>query len=51
MSAATSNTQDVVVDEKVYDLVGLGFGPANLAIAGALVEKWEGGEVNAVSCI
>ncbi|TBU35962.1 L-lysine 6-monooxygenase (NADPH-requiring)-domain-containing protein [Dichomitus squalens] len=23
-----------------YDVIGLGFGPANLAIAGAIVEKW-----------
>ncbi|TFK29987.1 lysine/ornithine N-monooxygenase [Coprinopsis marcescibilis] len=27
--------------EDVYDLVGLGFGPANIAIAGALTEKWQ----------
>lgn len=27
--------------EAIYDLVGLGFGPANLAIAGALTERWE----------
>ncbi|KAJ8519808.1 hypothetical protein ONZ45_g3326 [Pleurotus djamor] len=27
--------------DTVYDLVGLGFGPANIAVAGALVEKWE----------
>lgn len=44
----TSNTPDVVVDEKIYDLVGLGFGPANVALAGALIEKWESGEVNIV---
>ncbi|OBZ75954.1 L-ornithine N(5)-monooxygenase [Grifola frondosa] len=24
----------------IYDIIGLGFGPANLAIAGAIVEKW-----------
>ncbi len=24
----------------VYDVVGLGFGPANVAIAGAIVDKW-----------
>ncbi|KAG5652248.1 hypothetical protein H0H81_005643 [Sphagnurus paluster] len=28
-----------IVDSTVYDLIGLGFGPANLAIAGAVVEK------------
>lgn len=44
-SEVATSTDGVVVDEKVYDLVGLGFGPANLAFAGALVEKWEGGEV------
>lgn len=47
----TSNTPDVVVDEKIYDLVGLGFGPANVALAGALIEKWEGGEVNIVHLV
>ena len=26
--------------EAVYDLIGLGFGPANIAIGGAIVEKW-----------
>lgn len=26
---------------EVYDLIGLGFGPANVAIGGALVERWE----------
>jgi L-ornithine N5-oxygenase len=26
---------------KVYDLIGLGFGPANIAIAGALIDKWD----------
>jgi lysine/ornithine N-monooxygenase len=25
----------------VYDLIGVGFGPANVALAGALLEKWE----------
>lgn len=25
----------------VYDVIGLGFGPANLAIAAALLEKWD----------
>ncbi|KAL0946573.1 hypothetical protein HGRIS_012776 [Hohenbuehelia grisea] len=25
----------------VYDLIGLGFGPANVAVAGALVERWD----------
>ena len=25
---------------EVYDLIGLGFGPANIAIGGAIVEKW-----------
>ncbi|CDO69497.1 hypothetical protein BN946_scf184785.g2 [Trametes cinnabarina] len=24
----------------LYDVIGLGFGPANIAIAGAIVEKW-----------
>lgn len=47
----TSNTPDVVVDENIYDLVGLGFGPANVALAGALIEKWESGEVNAISLV
>ena len=28
-------------EDVVYDLVGLGFGPANIAIAGALTEKWQ----------
>ncbi|EMD38274.1 hypothetical protein CERSUDRAFT_113443 [Gelatoporia subvermispora B] len=28
--------------DPLFDLIGLGFGPANLAIAGAIVEKWEG---------
>ncbi|KAJ3517181.1 hypothetical protein NLJ89_g673 [Agrocybe chaxingu] len=27
--------------ENILDLVGLGFGPANIAIAGALVESWQ----------
>lgn len=27
--------------ERVYDLIGLGFGPANLAIAGAVIEKFD----------
>lgn len=51
MSTATYtlNTPDVVVDEKIYDLVGLGFGPANVALAGALIERWESGEVHAIS--
>ncbi|KAL1701818.1 L-lysine 6-monooxygenase (NADPH-requiring)-domain-containing protein [Schizophyllum commune] len=26
---------------EVYDLIGLGYGPANVAIGGALVERWE----------
>ncbi|KZV70245.1 hypothetical protein PENSPDRAFT_665177 [Peniophora sp. CONT] len=25
----------------VYDLVGVGFGPANLALSGALIDKWD----------
>ena len=25
----------------IYDLVGVGFGPANLALSGALIDKWE----------
>ncbi|KAI0034148.1 L-lysine 6-monooxygenase, partial [Vararia minispora EC-137] len=25
----------------LYDLVGVGFGPANIALAGALIERWE----------
>ncbi|KAF9464763.1 L-lysine 6-monooxygenase (NADPH-requiring)-domain-containing protein [Collybia nuda] len=33
----------------IYDLVGLGFGPANLAIAGALVERWQSSDNN--SCV
>jgi hypothetical protein len=24
----------------IYDLIGIGFGPSNVAIAGALIEKW-----------
>ncbi|EAU88505.1 lysine/ornithine N-monooxygenase [Coprinopsis cinerea okayama7 len=28
-------------DDVVYDLVGLGFGPANIAIGAALTEKWQ----------
>ncbi|KAL4259861.1 L-ornithine N(5)-monooxygenase [Pleurotus pulmonarius] len=31
--------------ECVYDVVGLGFGPANIAVAGAIVEKWGQPEV------
>ncbi|KAF9077083.1 L-lysine 6-monooxygenase (NADPH-requiring)-domain-containing protein [Rhodocollybia butyracea] len=26
----------------IYDLIGIGFGPSNVAIAGALIEKWHG---------
>lgn len=36
-------------DETVYDLIGLGFGPANLAIAGALLEKWGASTVGRVT--
>lgn len=28
-----------VDDSVIYDLIGLGFGPANLAIAGAVIEQ------------
>ncbi|KAH9901402.1 L-lysine 6-monooxygenase (NADPH-requiring)-domain-containing protein [Cubamyces lactineus] len=28
----------------LYDVIGLGFGPANVAIAGAIVEKWAGSQ-------
>ncbi|KAI0032386.1 L-lysine 6-monooxygenase (NADPH-requiring)-domain-containing protein, partial [Vararia minispora EC-137] len=28
-------------DAPLYDLVGVGFGPANIALAGVLIEKWE----------
>lgn len=35
--------------ECVYDVVGLGFGPANIAVAGAIVEKWGQPEVAGVS--
>ncbi|OCH93413.1 hypothetical protein OBBRIDRAFT_749649 [Obba rivulosa] len=34
----------------IYDLIGLGFGPANLAIAGAIVEKWEGPSAGGQDC-
>ena len=26
--------------DPVYDVIGLGFGPANVAIGGAIIEKW-----------
>ena len=29
----------------VFDILGCGFGPANLAIAAALTDKWAVGEV------
>jgi len=32
--------------QETFDLVGLGFGPANIAIAGALTEAWQNGEVS-----
>lgn len=31
--------------ETVFDLIGLGFGPANIAIACALTEDWENQKV------
>jgi hypothetical protein len=34
--------------EDIYDLVGLGFGPANLAIAGALTERWNSPDVSSL---
>jgi len=36
----------MTTSDTIYDLVGLGFGPANIAIAGAVVERWQG-EVSA----
>jgi L-ornithine N5-monooxygenase len=27
-------------EDLIYDIVGLGFGPANIAIGAALTEKW-----------
>ncbi|KAG7088151.1 hypothetical protein E1B28_012172 [Marasmius oreades] len=30
----------MTTDPVIYDLLGLGFGPANIAIAGAIVESW-----------
>ncbi|KAI0780915.1 lysine/ornithine N-monooxygenase [Trametes elegans] len=42
-------SQDTATDTApLYDVIGLGFGPANVAIAGAIVDKWatsEGGSV------
>ncbi|KAJ3933684.1 MAG: putative L-ornithine-N5-monooxygenase [Lentinula lateritia] len=35
MSTGTESTYPAV-----YDLIGIGFGPSNIAISGALVEKW-----------
>lgn len=32
----------------VYDILGCGFGPANLAIAAALTDKWSDGEVSVI---
>ena len=26
--------------EPAYDVIGLGYGPANIAIGGAFIEKW-----------
>lgn len=31
-----------------YDVIGLGFGPANVAIAGAIVDKWANPEPSQV---
>lgn len=31
--------------DQTYDLIGIGFGPANVAIAGALLETWEADKV------
>ncbi|KDR81670.1 hypothetical protein GALMADRAFT_221537 [Galerina marginata CBS 339.88] len=33
--------------EIIFDLVGLGFGPANIAVAGALTEQWEDTTISA----
>nr|Q52UT0.1 RecName: Full=L-ornithine N(5)-monooxygenase; Short=OMO; AltName: Full=Ferrichrome A biosynthesis protein omo1; AltName: Full=L-ornithine N(5)-oxygenase; AltName: Full=Siderophore biosynthesis protein omo1 [Omphalotus olearius]AAX49355.1 putative L-ornithine-N5-monooxygenase [Omphalotus olearius] len=33
-------SQMSITSQVIYDLVGLGFGPSNVAIAGALVDKW-----------
>ncbi len=35
--------------DTTFDLIGLGFGPANIAIGGALVESWAGRGVRSVS--
>jgi len=43
---SSSSQQDTV-----FDLVGLGFGPANIAIAGALTEHWTENKVRSVICI
>ncbi|PPR03628.1 hypothetical protein CVT24_007744 [Panaeolus cyanescens] len=34
--------------ETIFDLVGLGFGPANIAIAGALTESWQATDVRSI---
>jgi lysine/ornithine N-monooxygenase len=26
--------------DEIYDLIGLGFGPANIAVSGALTDAW-----------
>lgn len=31
--------------DDIFDLIGLGFGPANVAIAGALVDEWSSTKV------
>jgi len=31
----------VLTEAPPYDLVGIGFGPANIALSGALIEKWD----------
>lgn len=40
---ASSTSSDIV-----YDIIGLGFGPANLAIAGALIDKLDGTDLKDV---
>lgn len=36
---------EMLQKDTVFDLIGLGFGPANIAIACALTEDWENQKV------
>lgn len=40
-SSLLPNSSTMAVTSEIVDLVGLGFGPANIAISGAITESWK----------